>query len=207
MNEENPRHNPEHWESRYQEEVLPWDAGIVSCHLVELVAEYDLADGTAVEVGCGTGTNARWLCEHFDRVVATEVSETALEVARRGGVPKNLTLVEHNIIEMPLSEGPDVDFVFDRGVFHVFDEPLRSKFAERVASSLKVGGYWLSLCGSADGYWEGQGPPRLSLADIAEASELHFEIQVAKAIFFQDGDGDGPPGWAILRRKRTPKAD
>ena len=51
--------------------------------------------------------------------------------------------------------GGPFQFVFDRGCFHVFDEPgERQRFTAQVAAALAPDGLWLSLIGSTEG------PPR-----------------------------------------------
>jgi len=68
-------------------------------------------------------------------------------------------------------------FVFDRGCFHVFDEPEeRARFAARVAATLVPGGLWLSLIGSTEGEPREMGPPQRSAREIALAIEPALEI-------------------------------
>jgi SAM-dependent methyltransferase len=76
----------QHWEERYAERDRIW-SGRVNRWLAE-VAE-PLPPGRALDLGCGEGGDTMWLAEHGWRVVAVDISETALaraaeEVAARG---------------------------------------------------------------------------------------------------------------------------
>lgn len=94
-------------------------------------------------------------------------------------------------------------FVFDRGCFHVFDEPgERQLFASQVAASLRPGGVWLSLIGSTEGPPREVGPPRRSAGEVALAIEPALEIiELRSAAFREDAKA-----WFCLSRKRTTPA-
>jgi SAM-dependent methyltransferase len=61
----------------------------------------DLAPGTALDAGCGTGSEAIWLAEHGWRVVAADISATALECAAaravQASVSDSVTWVEADL--------------------------------------------------------------------------------------------------------------
>jgi hypothetical protein len=96
-------------------------------------------------------------------------------------------------------EGP-FSFVFDRGCFHVFDEPEeRARFAAQVAAVLAPGGLWLSLIGSTEGPSREIGPPRRSAREVALAIEPALEIVELRAAEFRDR---GAKAWFCLARRR-----
>jgi methyl halide transferase len=90
--------------------------------------------------------------------------------------------------------------VFDRGCFHVFDEPgERQRFAAQVAAALTPGGVWLSLVGSTEGPPREVGPPRRSACEVALAIEPALEIvELRSAAFREDAKA-----WFCVSRKRT----
>jgi hypothetical protein len=68
-------------------------------------------------------------------------------------------------------------FVFDRGCFHVFDEPEESaRFSAQVAAALAPAGLWLSLIGSTEDPPREVGPPRRSAGEVILAIEPALEI-------------------------------
>ena len=54
---------------RYDAQDVPWDAGITPPEIVRVVEE--LAAGSALDLGCGTGTTGAWLAGEWHRFCAT----------------------------------------------------------------------------------------------------------------------------------------
>ncbi|WP_182909541.1 cyclopropane-fatty-acyl-phospholipid synthase family protein [Microbispora sp. H13382] len=76
-------------EEYYRAGKPPWDTGVTPPELVALIegrgeGEGDgvLPPGRALELGCGTGTNAVYLARHGWEVVAVDLVERAVEQAR-----------------------------------------------------------------------------------------------------------------------------
>lgn len=196
------------WEQRYAQGETPWDTNEPDPHLVELVRSGVITEGRALDIGCGTGTNVLWLAAQGFDVTGVDVSPRAIELAKAksAGAEGRFTFATLDILTDEIPSGP-FDFVFDRGCFHVFDEPAdRARFAERVAESLRPGGSWLSLMGSTEGPPRDHGPPRRSVRDIADAIEPSLEITSLRASEF---DADLPTrarAWICLSRRRTEPA-
>jgi hypothetical protein len=105
-----------------------------------------------------------------------------------------------DFLAAPAPDGP-FQFVFDRGCFHVFDEPNeRQRFAAQVAATLAPGGLWLSLVGSTEGPPREVGPPRRSAREITLAVEPALEIVELRSAEFS---GHGANAWLCLSRQRT----
>lgn len=105
-----------------------------------------------------------------------------------------------DFLTAPAPGGP-FQFVFDRGCFHVFDEPdERQRFAARVAAALAPDGLWLSLIGSTEGPPREVGPPRRSAREITLAIEPALEIVELRSVEFR---GHGAKAWFCLSRHRT----
>lgn len=192
------------WNEDYATENTPWDTGEPDPNLVELVQSGALAPGRLLEMGCGTGTNALWLAEHGFEVTGFDVAPLAIEKAdaKRAVAGSRARFLVHDILAAPAPGGP-YDLVFDRGVFHVFDEPAeRARLAERVAAALRVGGRWLSLAGSTEGPERDHGPPRRSARDLVEAVEPHLAILALRSTEFLGGLPSTVLAWKLLARKR-----
>ncbi len=107
------------WDEHYASGQTPWDSGEPDTALVAAVDDGTIPAGRALEVGCGTGTNALWLAKHGFDVLGVDLSPLAIDRARarmsdgsRAGRFEVLDFLK----DPP--EGP-FDFVFDRGCFHV----------------------------------------------------------------------------------------
>ncbi len=191
------------WNDNYLRGELPWDTDEPDPHLTELVRSGVVGRGRVLEVGSGTGTNAVWLADQGFDVVGVDIAERAVEMARAraGGAPR-VSFVRADFLTDDAVQGP-FDFVFDRGVFHVFDDAeARARFASRVASLLRPDGLWLSMIGSTEGPPREQGPPRRSAIDIVTAIEPVLEIVSLRTTEFH-ADDRAPRAWACLSRRRT----
>ena len=141
------------WDESYASGELPWDTGEPEPLLVEFVTSGRVQPTRALEIGVGTGTNAIWLAERAFDVLGIDVASLAIEQAnaKLEGRALRCRFAALDFLSAAPPGGP-FEFVFDRGCFHVFDEPEeRGCFAAQVAAALAPGGLWLSLIGSAEG--------------------------------------------------------
>ena len=189
------------WNESYASGQLPWDTGQPEPLLVDFVTSGVVAPCPTLEVGSGTGTNAIWLAEHGFDVLGVDVSPLAVERARakvdNRALPCRFATCDF------LAAPPDAlfQFVFDRGCFHVFDEPdERHRFAAQVAAALAPGGCWLSLIGSTEGAPREVGPPRRSAREVTAAIEPALEIIEFRSAEFRGSDAKA---WFCVSRKRS----
>jgi SAM-dependent methyltransferase len=191
------------WNDNYAQGFAPWDTGVPDPMLVEMVESGAIPAGRALDVGCGTGTNAIWLAQHGYDVVGVDIAPLAVEKAR-GKLPANLSCRFATLDFLAAQpEGGPFQLVFDRGCFHVFDEAAdREKFAARVVSVLAPDGAWLSLIGSTEGPPREIGPPRRSMRDIAGALEPHLEIVSLRSAEFRDTP-EPAKAWICFSRRRS----
>src|SRR5438270_14092617 len=110
----------ERWESRYQAGDIPWNTGHPSSELQQVVREEGIAPCRAIELGCGTGSNAVWLAEQGFDVTAVDLSATALKHAGQLASDRHarVRFVAADVLDVPDLGGP-YDFFFDRGCYHV----------------------------------------------------------------------------------------
>src|SRR5262245_4193792 len=191
------------WNESYQQDFIPWDSGVPEPVLIQSVESSALPLGRALDVGCGTGTNAIWLAQHGYEVLGVDLAPLAIEKAR-AKLPPGLSCrfaTLDFLAEKP--EGGPFQLVFDRGCFHVFEASAdRAKLAAQVATVLAPEGMWLSLIGSTEGPPREMGPPRRSLRDVADAIEPHLEILSVRSAEFRDLP-ESAKAWICLSRHRT----
>jgi SAM-dependent methyltransferase len=193
------------WNARYAAGDLPWDTGRPAEHLVELTERGTIPVGRALEIGCGTGTNALWLASRGFDVLAVDVSPLAIERARSKAAAASAGRCRFEVLDFLASDPPGgpFQFIFDRGCFHVFDgAKSRARFAARVAELLAPGGLWLSLIGSTEGPPRETGPPRRSARDVMNALEPSLELLLLRAIELDTLDASPPRAWLSLSRRR-----
>jgi SAM-dependent methyltransferase len=189
------------WNESYASGQLPWDTGQPEPLLIEFVTSGGIAPAPTLEIGAGTGTNAIWLAEHGFNVLGIDVSPLAVERARAKTQGRTLDchFAALDFLEAPPPGGP-FQFVFDRGCFHVFDQPdERQRFAAHVAAALAPGGLWLSMIGSTEGPRGDVGPPRRSAREVVLAVEPVLEIVELRSAEFRD---HGSKAWFCLSSRR-----
>ncbi|MGH8274776.1 MAG: class I SAM-dependent methyltransferase [Gammaproteobacteria bacterium] len=192
------------WNESYLSGDAPWDTGEPDNHLVEFVRSGAIAPGRALEVGCGTGTNALWLAGQGYVALGIDIAPLAIEQARANAADskpdcrfETLDFLNDTV------PGAPFDFVFDRGCFHVFDaHENRAGFAGRVATLLAPEGRWLSLAGSTEGGEREEGPPRLTASEVISAIEPVLEILELRAIEFRAKLPEPAAAWFCLSRPR-----
>jgi SAM-dependent methyltransferase len=88
------------WEQRYGERERIW-SGRVNMRLAEVASA--LPPGRALDLGCGEGGDAVWMAERDWRVLAVDISETALrragEDARARGVADRIEFAHYDLSE------------------------------------------------------------------------------------------------------------
>jgi SAM-dependent methyltransferase len=189
------------WNESYASGQLPWDTGQPEPLLIEFVTSSGIAPAPTLEIGAGTGTNSIWLAEHGFDVLGIDLSPLAVERAREKMKERALScrFAAFDFLAAPPPSGP-FQFVFDRGCFHVFDEPdERRRFAAHVAAALAPGGLWLSMIGSTEGSRGDVGPPRRSACEVTLAIEPVLEIVELRSAEFRH---HGAKAWFCLSRRR-----
>lgn len=190
------------WDQSYAAGELPWDTGEPEPQLVDFVTSGRVWPVRTLEIGAGTGTNSLWLAAQGFDVLGVDIAPRAVERAatKLNGRALPCRFAALDILAAAPVGGP-FEFVFDRGCFHVFDEPEeRSRFAARVAAVLAPGGLWLSMIGSTEGPPREVGPPRRSAREVMLAIEPALEIVELRSAEFH---GHGAPAWFCLSRLRT----
>ena len=88
----------EHWEEHYGDRDRVW-SGRVNARLAEVAST--LTPGAALDLGCGEGADACWLAERGWRVVAVDISDTALERAATDadarGLSDRIDFAQHDL--------------------------------------------------------------------------------------------------------------
>ncbi len=79
-----PTLNPAQWfyDAMYRFTRPDWDSGVTPPELAAMIEKID-DPGSALELGCGTGTNSIFLAQHGWQVVGIDFSPKAIELARQ----------------------------------------------------------------------------------------------------------------------------
>lgn len=170
------------WNKRYLERDHPWEEDNPSYSILELLKKYSQKGAKVLEIGCGLGTNALLLSENGYKVCAIDISEECIKLAQER-IPENCTNLEFSVRDfLQQKASKKYDVVFERGCFHSFcSQSGLDLFATKVSDSLTDSGLWISISGSSDNPDDMRKRkkdqyPRLSLRDLTQAVEPHFEV-------------------------------
>ena len=198
------------WDERYAQRNTPWDTGRPSSELQRILREREIPPGRALELGCGTGTNAVFLAQQGFDVTAVDISPLAVEQARAkadaAGV--KIALLVADLFELP-DVGPPFPLVFDRGVYHAARREDLARFLDTLSRVTAEGGIYLTLAGNANEVRPGEeGPPRVSAEEICRELAPLMDLVQLREIRFDEaligGHLERPLAWSALFRRKRP---
>jgi SAM-dependent methyltransferase len=128
----------------YRTGRTPWDTGITPPEVVELIEGPNApSPGRALDLGCGTGTNVRYLAEHGWRAVGVEADPRAYDAARErlaDVAAAEVHLGDVTRLERVAVDGP-FDLVLDVGCYHSIPSRRRHAYARGVAQRTSAGAH------------------------------------------------------------------
>jgi len=196
------------WDRRYASTELVWSAG-PNVFVEQEVA--DLAPGTALDLACGEGRNARWLAGRGWRVTGVDWSAAGVAKGRRTAPEVDWRVGD--VLTCPLPDALDLVVV----AYFQVPAPERRTALRRSASALAPEGRLVVVAHDSTNLTEGTGgpqdPTRLYTAqdvldDVADVPGVGWEVLRAERVerVVPAADGHGAAGTALdalvhLRRR------
>ena len=181
-----------YWDEAYKG-TPPWDVGHPQPVFESLVEAGEIKPGRALDIGCGRGENAIMLALNGFDVTGIDLVKDAISDARAKAIERHVKVnfVVGDVLQMDrlFAEG-EFDVVIDSGLFHAMTDEERPVFARQVHRVLKTGGKYFMLCFS-DKEPPGQGPRRVSKAEIEQTFTSLFKIIYIKDSAFESRFGTG----------------
>jgi len=119
----------------------PWDTGITPPEVYQFLKEN--SHGIALDLGCGTGTNALTIAEYGWKVTGIDFVPQAIWRARRkarqAGLADRVKFRVGDVLDLSFLEGKQ-DLVLDIGCFHSFSGIDIERYAGNVLKHLSPGG-------------------------------------------------------------------
>ena len=175
----------------------PWDTDVSPPELIDLVeGERALPAGRALDLGCGTGTNAVYLAERGWAVTGVDNVERALAAARlkamRAGVePRFVTGDVTRLTCLDIGDG--YTLLLDLGCYHGLPTTARKAYADEVTAVAAPGATLLLY-----GFLPTVLPKRIGIT----AEELRVRFQGWELIRVTPGKNWLPTKSFEMRRRR-----
>jgi cyclopropane fatty-acyl-phospholipid synthase-like methyltransferase len=120
------------YEITYRYFRAPWDIGPRK-ELVEVVESGRIQPCKAIDLGCGTASNAIFLAQHGFEVTGTDYSPAAIALCQQRGAAAGVTVnwIEDDLTELRHVRGP-FDFLVDWGVYDDLSQPNRRAYLRNV---------------------------------------------------------------------------
>jgi 2-polyprenyl-3-methyl-5-hydroxy-6-metoxy-1,4-benzoquinol methylase len=122
----------QHYRILYKLGITPWEHDEAPEQLKKLIEERATPAGRALDIGCGTGSDAVYLAEQGWAVTAVDGVGQALSKARARAQSRGVQVswVQGNVCRLEqLDIGNDFDLMLDRGCFHDFTDEQRDQYA------------------------------------------------------------------------------
>jgi SAM-dependent methyltransferase len=144
MTDEPMRGSAAWWEERYRSGDIPWDTGVVPPEVVELVSSGLLLPGWALDLGCGSGTNSRYLAAHSFQVVGVDLAQSALARGRRTAETQGSSayFCRGDVSDLGFL-AVQAAFGLDIGCFHAVPRERQPAYVASLAAHLLPGAYFL----------------------------------------------------------------
>lgn len=140
----------ETWENFYKNtplDKIPWQKTQAD-YLAKLVKENELGQGTALDLGCGTGIKAILLVKSGFKVTAVDISATAIKHAKKNAkkVKVKVKFLVKDASDLSFLGQEKFDLVLDWANLHGIPEEKREKYIEEIAKHTKSKGKLALRC-------------------------------------------------------------
>lgn len=136
------------WNARYTDGEQPWDTRQTPPEVIDFWASGRLRpDGRGLDLGCGPGTNVRFLARLGLDVTGIEIAEPALVTAQQRLFAEERHLAPRchfvcaDVCHLPF-DGLDAPYILDIGCFHSLPDSVRPLYVDGVIRNLAPGGYY-----------------------------------------------------------------
>jgi cyclopropane fatty-acyl-phospholipid synthase-like methyltransferase len=173
----------------------PWDSGISPPELLDFIEKHP--PGSAIDIGCGTGTNVITLAQAGWQVTGVDFVPRAIRMAKRkvrqAGIEAELHVRDAS--NLTGISGP-FDLALDMGCFHSLGDK-KADYLSELERILAPGGHWLMY-----GFFNSD--PNQSGSGLAEA-DLELVPASMTLVWRQDGfdKGERPSAWFLYQKHST----
>lgn len=187
---------PDWWrfEWRYWRKNTPWDTQVTPPEVMAFLEQTE--PGRALDLGCGTGTNAITMARAGWQVTAIDFSVQAIQTARRKSAAAGLAIdfSVGDVANLDFLSGP-FDYALDIGCLFTLKPPAQTSYARHLSRILHPGARFMLYA------WLPR-PWRGSIWGITEAAVAHLFNPTFSRDKIEYGDEKGAPSaWYWFTRR------
>lgn len=186
------------WDLMYLFRKTPWDTGITPPEIMAMIESGRVPPGRALDLGCGTGTNAITLAQRGFDVTAIDVSRRAIALARRKA--RSAELIDRIHFERGdvtlmrrWALGNSIDFAYDIGCFHNLTTDARRRYVSALTALLKPGAFYMLYAFEPHADRAG-----VALDEIAALFDPAFQLESLRR--GADHGGRGSAWYTLMKR-------
>jgi cyclopropane fatty-acyl-phospholipid synthase-like methyltransferase len=153
------------WDDLYTKDVktMPWYNEKLDTDLENEIKQRKITKGRFLDLGTGPGTQAIQLAKMGFNVTGTDLSENAIQKARK--LDDKINFLVDDILNSKLGKN-SFDYVLDRGCFHVLSNDKWNQYSKKINYILDENGLFFLKCFSIKEKKLDYGPYRFSEQDI-----------------------------------------
>jgi SAM-dependent methyltransferase len=191
------------WDENYRTGHTPWDTGSPSSELMRVVREERIEPCRAIDLGCGTGTNAVWLAQQGFEVTGADLSSLAVDRSRSRAAAAGVRVrfLTADLLRPPALGGP-FSFFFDRGCYHVLRRTDVNGYLRTLEDAIQPDARGLILAGNAREPHD-PGPPVVTEDEMRSELGRLFDIIWLREFRFDQVEEVGVRflGWSCFVRR------
>ena len=154
--------------------------------------------GHALDLGCGTGTNAIYVAQHGFEVTGIDISRRAISLAKRKIRSAQLTdrvRLERGDVTLlrRWALGHSIDFAYDIGCFHNLKDEARRRYVAALTAVLKPGAFYMLYAFEPHADRRG-----VALDEIAALFDAAYQIDGLRR--GSDRGGRGSAWYTLMKR-------
>ena len=201
---ENFKENFSGWDDYYKEtdvETMPWYEKNLDHDIENEIKLNNYNTGNFLDLGTGPGTQALQLSKYDFEVTGTDISQSAIEKAKK--LSNKINFLVDDVLNSKLPD-KKFDFILDRGIFHIFDISQRPQYVKQIKRILNDNGILFLKCMSANekNLPDDDMPRKLSKQEIMNSFNDDFDIQKIDDTVFQGSLEFYPKAlFAVLKKK------
>lgn len=167
------------WDDYYKETdvtTMPWFEKNLDHDVEREIKSNSYDSGNFLDLGTGPGTQALELSKHGFTVTGTDISKHAIEKAQK--LSDKIQFLVDDVLNSNLPDRK-FDFIFDRGVFHVFDASQRPQYVKQITRILNENGILFLKCMSINekNLPDNDMPHKVSQQEIIDSFGDNYDIE------------------------------